>query len=223
MPPAKVCWGKKPFSVGNFTSSLLYTGQDRGVLNLSARDYTNAYRYDDNGQFVSPFIFSSGVKITERMSPLIGIRARTKSKIDLGLRYDRGRTITLFTGSSNYLEEIYDRNIQITMGFTRSNLKIPFKINGKFQKLKNDLRFQGDFALLDKRSIIRRLDELDPTINNGSYINYRINALVDYTVSKLWSVQVYYTRTFNTPLVSTIFSLPTSAGGVRVRFNVAEL
>ena len=211
------------FSVGNFTSSQLYnTAQDRNVLNLSARDYTNAYRYDVSGQLTSPFIFKSGIKITERMSPLIGIRARTKSKIDLAIRYDKARTITLFA-ASNFLEEIYNRNIQITMGFTRSNLKIPFKINGKYQKLKNDLRFQGDFALLDTRNITRLLDEKNPVIGQNSYINYRINGLVDYTVSKLWSVQVYYSRTFNTPLVSTIFAIPTSSGGVRVRFNVAEL
>lgn len=207
------------FSVGNFTSSLLYTNGQ--YLNLTVRDYRNATLYNDDKLMISPFLMSA-VKITERMSPLIAIRARTKSKIDLGIRYDKNRTITLFLTNA-YLEELYNKTITITAGFTKSGMRIPFKINGKYQKLKNDVSFKADFALMDTRSITRRLEEETPTISHGSYINYRMNALVDYTVSKLWSVQLYYNRTFNAPLVSTIFENPTSAGGIRVRFNVAEL
>jgi hypothetical protein len=42
-------------------------------------------------------------------------------------------------------------------------------------------------------------------------------------VSKLWTIQVYFDRTFNNPYVLNSFRRATTQGGIQVRFNVAEL
>ncbi len=204
------------YSVGNFTSSLDYAAM---YVNLAVQNYPMAIFPNEDGQFVPVFVMST-ISMSEKFSPLIGIRARTQNKIDMRFTYNQDRNISLNLSNSQ-IAELFNRDVTITLGFTRNNVRIPFRINGEFKKLKNDLQFQCNFTIRDTRAIQRRFDE-PPTAIAGNY-NFQLRPQVNYTVSKLWSLQFYFDRTFNNPYVLNSFRRSTTAGGIQVRFNVAEL
>ena len=182
-------------------------------------NYPLAILPGENGQAIPVFVMST-ISLSEKFGPLIGIRARTQNKIDLRLTYNQDRNISLNLSNSQ-MAELFNRDITATVGFTRNNVRIPFRINGEFKKLKNDLQFQCNFTVRDTRAIQRRFDE-PPTAIAGNY-NFQLRPQVNYTVSKLWSIQFYFDRTFNNPYVLNSFRRSTTAGGIQVRFNVAEL
>ena len=101
------------------------------------------------------------------------------------------------------------------------NIRIPFRINGKYQRLKNDLQFQTSVTFRDTRAIQRRLDGESVPINGN--VNFQFQMRTNYVVNKLWSLSLYFDRMFNDPVVSNSFRRATTAGGVQVKFNVAEL
>lgn len=204
------------YSVGNFTSSLDYGAM---FVNLAVMNYPLAMLPGENGQAIPVFVMST-ISLSEKFAPLIGIRTRTQNKMDLRLTYNQSRDISLNLSNSQ-MAELFNRDITATIGFTRNNVRIPFRINGEFKKLKNDLVFSCNFTVRDTRAIQRRFDE-PPTAIAGNY-NFQLRPQVNYTVSKLWSIQFYFDRTFNNPYVLNSFRRSTTAGGIQVRFNVAEL
>ncbi len=231
------------YSVGNFTSSLSYEAQ---YVNLAVRSYEFASKTNEAGLYVPRFLMST-ITLSERFSPLIGITARTVSKIDFNLKYDRSRNVALNLSNAT-MAELFNKNISLTVGFTKNNVKIPFKINGKYQRLKNDLRFSCTLMLQDYREIIRNFGDEQPiplagstvsqyrdgNLNQYDYsgqfitprsggINFQFAPQLDYTVSKLWSIQLYYTSRSSRPLTTLSYYTANSAGGVRIRFNIAEL
>lgn len=207
------------YSVGSFTSSLDYNELYTRYLTLDNRDYQLALLSGENGSAVPIFVMST-ISLSEKFSPLIAIRARTQNKIDMRFAYNQDRNVSLNLSNSQ-VAELFNRDVTITLGLTRNNVRIPFRINGEFKKLKNDLQFQCNFTIRDTRAIQRRFDE-PPTAIAGNY-NFQLRPQLSYTVSKLWSLQLYFDRTFNNPYVLNSFRRATTAGGIQVRFNVAEL
>jgi cell surface protein SprA len=97
---------------------------------------------------------------------------------------------------------------------------LPFKINGVKKKLKNDMTMQLAMTFRDTRSIQRKFDgENIPIAGN---INFQLRPTVNYMVNNRLSVQFYFDRTFNDPLVSNSFYRASTAGGVQLKFNLAE-
>lgn len=207
------------YSVGSFTSSLDYNDLYTKYLTLDNRDYQLALLSGENGSALPIFVMST-ISLSEKFSPLIAIRARTQNKIDMRFAYNQDRNVSLNLSNSQ-VAELFNRDVTITLGLTRNNVRIPFRINGEFKKLKNDLQFQCNFTIRDTRAIQRRFDE-PPTAIAGNY-NFQLRPQLNYTVSKLWSLQLYFDRTFNNPYVLNSFRRATTAGGIQVRFNVAEL
>lgn len=204
------------YSVGNFTSSLDYQSM---YVNLAVMNYPLAILPGDNGQAIPVFVMST-ISLSEKFAPLIGIRARTQNKIDMQFSYNQDRNVALNLSNSQ-VAELFNRDITATIGFTRNNVRIPFRINGEFKKLKNDLQFRCSFTIRDTRAIQRRFEE-PPTATQGNY-NFQLRPQLNYTVSKLWSLQFYFDRTFNNPYVLNSYRRSVTSGGIQVRFNVAEL
>ena len=204
------------YRVGNFTSSLDY---NELFVNLAVRNYPTAVFTNDQNQFIPVFVMST-ISLSEKFSPLIGIRARTVSRIDLALNYNQDRNVALNLSNSQ-VAELFNRDITATLGFTKNNVRIPFRINGKFQRLKNDLQVRCSFTFRETLNIQRRLN--DKAVPIAGNLNFQLRPQVNYTVSKLWSIQLYFDRSFNEPKVLNSFRRATTSGGIQVRFNVAEL
>lgn len=106
------------------------------------------------------------------------------------------------------------------MGFTRNNVLVPFKVQGRRVRLPNDLKFQMNLTVRDTRTIQRKLDA-ETVVTNGS-INFQFRPQVSYNVSKRLNVNMYFDKMFNNPLVSTLYYRSTVAAGVQVRFSLSE-
>ncbi|WP_229313118.1 cell surface protein SprA [Larkinella terrae] len=215
------------YSVGNFTSSLDYEAM---YVNLAVMNYPLASRYNIDRQFVPVFVMST-ITMTERFAPLLGITFRTQSKISGGLEYNQDRSVALNLSNAQ-VAELSNKDITFRFGFTKTNFKVPFKINGAYKRLKNDLTFNCNLTFRDTRTVQRKFDDSSttPTNVNGvgeqiitaGNVNFQLRPQVSYVVSRRLNVQVYFDRTFNDPLVSNSYRRATTAGGVQVRFNLAE-
>ena len=203
------------YSVGNFTSSLDYESL---YVNLAVTGYPLSGRSNYLGQYVPVFVMST-ITMSEKFSPLIGINFRTQSRITGRIDYNRDRTVALNLSNSQ-VAELFNQDLTLSIGFTKNNVPIPFKVNGVKKKLKNDLTVQIGMSFRDTRSIQRKFDGQNIPIAGN--INFQLRPTVNYVVSNRLSLQFYFDRTFNDPLVSNSFYRSTTAGGVQVKFNLAE-
>ncbi len=214
------------YSVGNFISSLDYEAL---YVNLAVMGYNLGTRYNADKQFIPIFVMST-ITMTERFAPLIGATFRTQSKISGGLEYNQDRSVALNLSNAQ-VAELTNKDITFRFGFTKSNFRIPFKINGAYRRLKNDLTFNCNLTFRDTRTVQRKFDDSNTQVNDNGVgeqiitagnVNFQLRPQVSYVVNRRLNVQVYFDRTFNDPLVSNSFRRATTAGGVQVRFNLAE-
>ena len=227
------------YSVGEFKSELGYGFYDARNpntnvdLSLNNTAYTTAtrtkfdiYRQDDRAyatqkgdEFFAPIYSLSVMSFQEKFSPLIGINATTKSKISLNLAYNQDRNVTLNLGSL-MVTDISNKDFNVTMGVTRANMLIPFKVGGKRVRLKNDLTFKATFGIRDSRFVNRFLDA-QTNVTQGA-TQFQFNPLVTYNVNKQLTVMAYFARNYTNPFVSSQFYQSTDRAGFQVVFKLSE-
>ena len=203
------------YSVGNFISNLDYGA---AYVNLAVQGYPMATSINQLGQFVPVFAMST-ITMSERFAPMIGVQFQTKSRISGRLEYNQSRDIALSLSNSQ-VAELSNKDLTASVGFTRQNFRIPFRINGVYKKLKNDLTFSCNLTLRDTRAIQRKLDA-EQTITAGN-VNFQLRPQISYIVNRRLNFNFYFDRTFNDPLVSNSFKRATTSGGIQVKFNLAE-
>ena len=84
--------------------------------------------------------------------------------------------------------------------------------------LKNELTLKIDVAVKDTKTTQRSLDGVN-TVTAGNW-NFQLRPNISYQLSKLATIQFYFERTINEPHISSSFKRSTTAGGVRLRFNL---
>ena len=157
--------------------------------------------------------------MSEKFAPMLGVQFQTKSRVSGRLEYNQSRDVALNLSNAQ-VAELTNKDMTASVGFTRQNVRIPFRINGAYKKLKNDLTFSMNLTLRDTRAIQRKLDA-EQTITAGN-VNFQLRPQVSYIVSRRLNLNFYFDRTFNDPLVSNSFRRATTAGGIQVKFNLAE-
>ena len=115
-------------SIGNFFTSAKY-----GLDSLSSE--TN----------LSPKYQFSSISIIERFSPLIKIDLTLVSGLTLSYEVKTDRSLNLTT--SFIINEIHNKEHVFGMGYRKTGLILPFKINGAKPMLKNDLDFRVDVLI----------------------------------------------------------------------------
>ncbi len=203
------------YSVGNFVSSLSYEAQ---FVNLAVNDYNISRQLNENGQFIPIFVMST-MSMSERFGPFVGIRFQTKNRLSGSLEYNRSRDAALNLTNAQ-VAEVTTKDVTASLGFTKQNVRLPFRVNGAVKRLKNDLTFNCALTLRDTRTIQRKL-EAEQIITAGN-VNFQVRPQLSYVVNRRLNVNFYFDRTFNDPLVSNSFIRATTSGGVQVRFNLAE-
>jgi cell surface protein SprA len=159
------------------------------------------------------------VLISEAFAPLIGINVRTKNRITANFQYKTKRDLSLNIPNAQ-ITELNTKDISLELGFTKNNMKLPFKSQGRLIVLKNDLTFRLNTSVANTKTIQRKIDELN-TVTNGS-INVQIRPNVSYVVNQKLNVQIYFERTINDPLVSNSYRRETTRFGAQVRFSLAQ-
>jgi cell surface protein SprA len=99
-------------------------------------------------------------------------------------------------------------------------MRLPFKAQGRRIVLKNDLTFRMNTTIGDTRTIQRKINDLD-VITNGN-VNFQLRPNVSYTVNQKLTVQLYFERNVNEPLISNSAPRSTTRFGAQIRFSLAQ-
>jgi cell surface protein SprA len=157
--------------------------------------------------------------ISEQFQPLIGINIRTKNRLTLNASYRTKRDLALNVSNAQ-VTEVSSKDVSVEVGYTKNNMKLPIKSQGRTIVLKNDVTFRLNLTITNTRTIQRKIEELD-VITNGN-INFQLRPNVSYSVNQKLTMQAYFERTINDPLVSNSFRRATTRFGIQVRFSLAQ-
>lgn len=157
--------------------------------------------------------------ISEQFAPLIGINVRTKGRVTAKVEYKTKRDLTLNVSNAQ-ITELNNKDMSFELGFTKNNMKLPFKAQGRTIVLKNDVTFRMNLTVSNTKTIQRKIDELN-MVTNGN-INFQLRPNVNYAVNQKLNIQLYVERTVNEPLVSNSYRRSTTRFGTQVRFNLAQ-
>jgi len=204
------------YSINNYSNSLLY--QDDLELNNMMDDYPVPADTNELGNFIAPFIMNQ-IVIQERYAPLIGISVRTKSRITASIDYKMERNLGL-NMSNSQITELNSSDLAVTFGFTKANMKLPFKVQGAVITLKNDLTFKFNFTLRDTKTIQRKIGEVN-TVTAGN-VNFQLRPQLGYVLSERLNLNLYFERNINTPRITSSYPRSTTQFGVQVRFSLAQ-
>ena len=209
------------FSVVNYSNSLEYEDPANLSIDQSVEDYNRKYfssKMDENGNPIPIYVISQ-VLISEQFAPLIGVNLRTKSRVTARFEYKTKRDLALNISNAQ-ITELNDKNVTFELGYTKNNMKLPFKSQGRTIVLKNDVTFRLNVSVTDSKTIQRKIEELN-TITSGN-VNFQLRPNISYTVNQKLSLQAYYERTVNEPIVSNSYRRATTRFGIQVRFSLAQ-
>jgi len=207
------------YSVMNYSNSLTFDDPESLEIDRPIEDYNRKYFGKTvDGQFLPVYVISQ-VLISEQFAPLIGINVRTKNRVTANLQYKTKRDLSLNVSNAQ-ITELSSKDLSFELGFTKNNMKLPFKNQGRLIVLKNDLTFRFNMTISDTKTIQRKIDELN-IITNGN-INFQLRPNISYVVNQKLNLQLYYERTVNEPLVSNSYRRATTRFGIQVRFSLAQ-
>jgi cell surface protein SprA len=183
-------------------------------------DYNRTYfgHQNDDGDYVPVYVISQ-VLISEQFAPLIGINLRTKGRLTARAEYKTKRDLALNISNAQ-VTELNSKDVTCEIGFTKNDMKLPFKAQGRTIVLKNDVTFRLNISISDNKTIQRKVDDLS-TITNGN-INFQLRPNISYVVNQKLTVQGYFERTVNEPLVTNSYPRSTTRFGIQVRFSLAQ-
>jgi cell surface protein SprA len=157
--------------------------------------------------------------LSEQFAPLLEISVRTKSRVTAKVGYRTKRDLALNV-SNTQVSELNSKDVNFEIGFTKNNMKMPFKAQGRTVILKNDLTFRMNLTVSDTKTIQRKLEE-EGTVTNGN-INFQLRPNINYALNEKLNIQAYFERTINTPAISSSYPRATTRFGFQVRFNLAQ-
>jgi cell surface protein SprA len=204
------------YEVSNFSNSLLY--QNGLELYNRIQQLPGATLTNEFGEYIPIFILNQ-VVLTERFSPLVGVSLLTKSRLNITMEYNTERNIGLNFSNAQVTEQA-SRDFGFDLGYTKAGVKIPFKIQGRQEVLKNDLQVRLNTRVVDTRQIQRRIEE-GSTVTNGN-LNVQIRPTINYVINQKLNVQLYFDRSINDPRVTTAFRRSSTAFGGQLRFNLSQ-
>jgi len=207
------------YSVLNYNTSLVY--QDVGI-NVPLEDYNSGNAFasvtNESGQLIPIYVVSQ-VLISETFAPLIGVNVRTKKKMTVRFEYKTKRDLALNISNAQ-ITELNSKDWSIEVGYTKNNLKLPWKDQGRVITIKNDITFRLNMSITNNRTIQRKIDEVN-TITNGN-INFQLRPNVNYVVNQKLNIQFYVDRNVNEPLVTNSYRRSTTRVGFKILFNLAQ-
>jgi cell surface protein SprA len=207
------------FSVMNYSNSLEFTDTRALEIDRPIEDYNRRYFGSTVDDKLLPVYVISQVLISEQFTPLIGINVRTKSRITANFQYKTKRDLSLNISNAQ-ITELSSKDLSFEFGFTKNNMRLPFKSEGRLIVLKNDLTFRMNLTMSDTRTIQRKVDELN-VVTNGN-INFQLRPNISYVVNQKLNLQLYYEQTVNEPQVSNAYRRSTTRFGLQVRFSLAQ-
>jgi len=206
------------YTVGNYTNSLEYGNVG---INVPVEKYNQGLYGDKknaSGEAIPIYVVSQAL-ISEQFAPLFGINVRTKKKLTARFEYKTKRDLSLNISNAQ-ITELNTKDWSVQIGYTKNNLKLPFKDQGRTLTLKNDVTFQLAMSVSDNRSIQRKIEEIN-TITNGN-VNFQLRPNINYLVNQKLNIQLYMERNVNDPLVTNSYPRSTTKVGTKIIFQLSQ-
>lgn len=211
------------YSVMGYTNSLdsAQTNAHNLEINRPVEDYNETYygTYDPGLQRYNPVYVISQVLISEQFAPLIGVQVRTKNRLTASAQYKTKRDVALNI-SNTQITELNSKDVTIELGYTKNNLRLPFRAQGRTIVLKNDVTFRMNVTVSDSKTIQRKISDLN-TVTNGN-VNFQLRPNISYVVNQKLTLQGYFERTVNKPQITNSYPRATTRFGIQVRFSLAQ-
>lgn len=175
---------------------------------------------DINDDYINPFTFAQ-VGYVENFSPLIGVDMTMRNNIQLGIQYNRLRTLLL--GLVNHtLTEDSNSEYVVRVGYIIRNFRLGMtNVRGRGKGKGTDLNIRGDFSLRDSRTSITNILLDDSQVTGGQRLmNIKVSA--DYNVSDNLNLRVFYEQMTSKYKISTAFPLSTVRAGISATFTFGD-
>ncbi len=206
------------YNITNFSTSPEYS-REPGRNELPTQVNTR-------GEY-TPYYIISQVLISERLAPLIGVNFRTRNNISGRLEYRTERNLAMNMTNAQVTQNGI-KDFVIGMGYTTNNFRLPFKINGEYKTLKNDLNARLDLTIRDNSTIQRTIVSEDNTpeksrnvVTNGT-LQMQLRPTIDYTLNQRLNIQFYFTRVVSSPKVANSFKNTVTEGGIQLRYSLSQ-
>ena len=211
---------KSSYSISSFTSAAQYTNPDVIDLSNNIENYNTTHYASIVGEngVIPKYVIGQAI-ISEQFAPFLGINLRTKKRATIRVDYKKQRDLSLNL-SNNQVTEMSSNDISFEYGFTKADMKLPFKYKGRPIVLKNDLQFRLSLTVRDTKTVQRKIDD-ENTVTAGG-MNFQLRPNVSYAINKKLNLQVYFERSINAPKVSNSFRRTTTAFGFQLRFSLAQ-
>jgi cell surface protein SprA len=205
------------FNINNYTNSLRY--QDNITLDNNFLDYPFADITDTLTGNLVPVYIMNQVTIVEQFAPFLGINVRTKSNLNARIDYKQSRNLSLNLSNAQVTETTND-DVSFDFGWTKANLKLPFKRQGRVITIENDVTFRMSMTIRDSRTIQRKLEDEDKVTNGNQ--NFQFRPSIGYKFNDQLDLTMYFDRSITNPRVGS-FKRATTSFGVQLRFSLAQL
>ncbi|MDX2189628.1 MAG: cell surface protein SprA [Bacteroidota bacterium] len=202
----------------NYRSSPQY--QDPTIL--SADKFNTGYfpylQNESTTGAVMPIDVITSATIIDKFAPLLGINIRTKSNMSFRIDYSTDRNVT-WQAANTQITEIRNNSFNVSYGYTKANLRLPFLFRGREIILKNDVQFRVDFSRRESINI-QRVENLPAKPTTGS-VQWQLRPNISYQVNQRLNTMLYFEWTYFVPLVPTSFTRTTYAFGIQIRYSLS--
>lgn len=161
----------------------------------------------------------SNVTMTEQFSPLVGVDFETKSKINLGVKINKNRLLSM-SFDNNLLTEVQGSEYSFLFGFRIKDVGFTTNFEGVADggRIISDLIVKTEFSWSRNQTIIRYLDYTNNQIGAGQDVkNIKVSA--DYDLSKNFMIRFYYEHMFSKAVISTTYPITNIRSGITLRYN----
>jgi cell surface protein SprA len=136
----------------------------------------------------------------------------------LKFEYKTKRDVSLNVSNAQ-ITELSGKDWSFEVGFTKNNMKLPFKDQGRTITLKNDITFLMNISLSNTQTIQRKIAE-ESVITNGN-INFQFRPNIRYVVNQKLQITAYAEHSTNEPLVTNSYPRSNTRVGFKIMFNLA--
>lgn len=214
------------YSINNYISAGIVTDSEDLVLDNDIKRLRLSRPNEDD--VLVPFYSIGQVVFTERFAPLIGVNLRTRSRLNFRVEYRKERNVSLNLSNAQ-VAELNSNDVLVDFGFTKANIRLPFRTKGRTTVLNNDLTFRMGLTIRDTETIQRRLSSLqvadssnaNNVVTSGN-VNFQLRPTIDYVLNQRLNLQIYFERTINEPKISSSFRRSTTSFGTKLTFNLAQ-
>jgi cell surface protein SprA len=204
------------FNIQNYTNSLVY--KDNMTLDNDLIDYPFGSVVDSSSGNLIPVYIINQVSVLEQFSPLLGINIRTKKNLNARVDFKRSRSLSLNLSNAQ-VTETTNEDVAFDFGYTKADLKLPFRVRGRVITIENDVTFRVNMTIRDTKSVQRKLDG-ENTLTNGNK-TFLVRPTVGYKLNQNMDLTMYFEKNITNPTLGSYKRSATSFG-IQLRFSLTQ-